>query len=558
MNHLFHLGALLMTASAIAGCGQPDSATADLVLLEARIFTADEDRPWVQALAVKDGLILKVGTEDEISPLIGDRTEVIRLPGSLAVPGFNDAHVHMVEGGESIIGIQLRDAPDERDFRDRIAAYVQELPRGTWVLYGNWDHEAYPSKRHPTKELIDPVTPDHPVFVTRLDGHISLANTLALELAGITRGTPDPEGGTIVRDPATGEASGILIDAAQTRVTRVIPESDDSAIRRALEAAIAHAAELGVTSVQDNTDSQIFRVYGQIRSEGKLTVRVSAWHPIARQAELVELGIQGPSGDIWLRRGTVKIFADGSMGAGSALFFEPYTDDPSTSGLAMASEEELHRLIREADALGFDIACHAIGDRANAVILDAFAEAFRVNSDRQNQRRHRIEHAQVVRDEDVRRFRELDIIASIQPSHAIDDMRWAEKRIGRERCRNSYRVGSFINSGIHTAFGTDWFVEPLDPRLGLYAAVTREFPEGGPEGGWFPEERITLEQAITAYTMGSAFAEGMEDIKGKLAEGYLADISVFEKDLFVLEPQEWLTTPVILTVVGGNIVYNKQ
>ena len=544
-----------MAATALTGCGRSGPGTADLVLLEARIFTADETNPWAEAIAVRDGLIARVGTEEEITSLIGEGTEVVRRPGGLAVPGFNDAHVHMLDGGESLASVQLRDAQDENEFRDRIAAYVQDLSAGTWVRKGNWDHEAWPSQRHPTKELIDAVSPHHPVFVTRLDGHISLVNSLALELAGITRETPDPEGGTIVRDPGSGEATGILIDAARELVQRVIPDAEDAEIRRAMEAALAHAAELGVTSIQDNTDPQIYRVYEQLRAEGMLTARINAWYPISYQDELVEAGIRGPSGDMWLRRGTVKIFADGSMGAGSAWFFEPYADDPTTSGLAMMSEKELHRLIRQADGLGLNIACHAIGDRAGAVVLDAFAEAIGANSRRKNPRRHRIEHAQVLRDEDLRRFLELGIIASIQPSHAIDDMRWAERRIGRARCRNAYRVGSFIRAGVHTAFGTDWFVEPLDPRLGLYAAVTREFPEGGPEGGWFPEERVSLEQAITAYTLGSAFAEGMEDVKGKLADGYLADFTVFERDLFSLEPRQWLTTPVTLTVVGGRIVH---
>lgn len=558
VRHLFLLGALTMMASSMAGCSNSDSTQADLVLLESKIFTADDDRPWAEALAVRDGLILKIGSESEISQLIGNQTEVIRRPGSLTVPGFNDAHVHMLDGGASIIGIQLRDCRDEEDFRDRIAACIEDLPAGTWVQNGNWDHEVWPSKRHPSKGLIDPVTTEHPVMVTRLDGHISLANSLALELAGITHETPDPVGGDIVRNPETGEATGILIDAAQSLVFGVIPEAGDEEIRHTLEAAIAHAAEYGVTSVQDNTDSRLYGLYEQIRSEGQLTVRVNAWHPIGRQQELIDLGIDGPTGDMWLRRGTVKMFADGSMGAGSAWFFEPYTDDPSTSGLAMASEEVLFRQIREADAAGFNIACHAIGDRANSVVLNAFAEALRLNTDRHNPRRHRIEHAQVVREEDVLRFRDLNIIASIQPSHAIDDMRWAEKRIGRRRCDDAYRVGSFIDAGIHTAFGTDWFVEPLDPRLGLFAAVTREFPSGGPEGGWFPEDRVTLEEAIKAYTTESAYAESMEHIKGKLIENYLADFTIFEQNLFELEPAQWLDTPVVITVVGGKIVYRIE
>ncbi len=544
-----------MTLIHSAGCS--DSVSADLVLIPERIFTASNSEPWVDALAVRDGIIICAGTEEEISDLIDDHTEVIRLPGMLAVPGFNDAHVHMFEGGEGLSSVQLRDARDENEFRDRIAAYCDELPDGAWALYGNWDHESWPSRAHPGRQLIDPVTPSHPVFITRLDGHMSLANSLALELAGVTDETPDPEGGEIERDRVTGEATGILIDAAQDMIHAVIPEADETRIRRALEAALTYARKQGVTSLQDNTDPRIWKVYQELLRDGVLSARVNAWYPISYRNTLASEGITGPTGDDWIRRGTMKIFVDGAMGSGSAWFHDPYSDDPTTSGLAMESIEELHRVIVEADAIGFNIACHAIGDRANTVALDAFEEALTVNTGRDTPRRHRIEHAQIVREEDMERFRSLGITASIQPSHIIDDMRWAEKRIGRDRCAIGYRIGSFLHSGIAVAFGTDWFVEPLDPRLGLYAAVTREFTGGGPEGGWFPGERITLEEAITAYTLGSACAEGMEDRKGMLVEGYFADITIFEEDLFRLEPRQWLETSVALTIVGGRIVYSR-
>ncbi len=553
MHRLSLRGAIYMTAAILGGC--TGSRDADLVLIPGRIFTADEARPFAEALAVREGRIVAVGSEAEVARWIGELTEVRRLPGTLAVPGFNDAHVHMLDGGLSLTAVQLRDARDRFEFRDRIAAFAAGLPEGEWIRHGNWDHESWPDRTRPTRELIDPVTPRHPVLVTRLDGHVSLANSLALELAGVTAGTPDPEGGEIERDERTGELTGILVDAAQDLVYAVVPALGDETVRRALLAASEHASSLGVTSVQDNADPQIWRAYEQLRAESRLTVRVNAWYPIARREELAAGGVRGPSGDEWLRRGTVKIFADGSMGAGSAWFYEPYTDDPSTCGLAMMEPDELTALITAADALELTVACHAIGDRANAVVLDAFAAARRSNPERRLERRHRIEHAQVLRDADLERFRSLGIIASIQPSHAIDDMRWAETRIGRERCRLAYRVGSFLRTGVRVAFGTDWFVEPLDPRLGLYAAVTREFPGGGPDGGWFGEERITLAEAITAYTAGGAWAENMETEKGRLAPGCLADIAFFAEDLFTLEPQAWLTTPVVLTIVDGRIVY---
>jgi predicted amidohydrolase YtcJ len=551
------IGLVLMTATLLQGCGAPKEL-ADLVIIGPKVFTADAAAPWAEAIAVRGERIVRVGSEEDVSELIGPQTSVGRQSGGLIVPGFNDAHVHMVEGGESLIGIRLRDAATAEEFRDTIRDHVRELPEGTWVLQGNWDHEAWPTKQHPTRHLIDPVTTHHPVFVTRLDGHISLANSLALELAGITSTTPDPLGGTIVRDPGSGEPTGILIDAARELIHAVIPEPTDEEIRKRLEAALWHAASLGITSVQDNTNAQIYRVYGQLREEVRLLVRVNAWYPIELREQLAREGVTGPSGDLLLRRGTVKMFADGSMGAGSALFYDVYTDDHETSGLAMWTVEELNRQIQEADAMGFNIACHAIGDRANTEVLDAFERAFGVNTSRKSPRRHRLEHAQVVRKEDMPRFAELGIIASIQPSHAIDDMRWAEKRIGLERSADSYQVGGFLAAGAHVAFGTDWFVEPLDPRLTLYAAVTREFPQGGPEGGWFPGQKISLREAITAYTLGSAYVEGMEAEKGKLAPGYLADFTMFERDLFELDPRDWLETPVVLTVMGGNITFGVK
>ncbi len=553
MYRLCLRGAICLLTAVLTACGT--GRPADLILVAGRIFTADPDRPFVQALAVRGNRIASLGDSTAILRRAGAGTDIRRYPDALAVPGFNDAHVHFLDGGLGLAGVQLRSAHDRYDFRDRIVSFAAGLEAGEWILRGNWDHEAWPDHAHPTRQLIDPVTPDHPVFVTRLDGHISLANSLALELAGVTADTPDPEGGEIVRDPVTGEPTGILIDTAQDLVYDVIPANSDDTVRRGLLAASRHASQVGVTSIQDNADRQIWRVYEQLRAEGLLTVRVNAWYPIALRDTLAAEGIAGPSGDEWLQRGTVKIFSDGSMGAGSAWFFEPYTDEPSTSGLAIIAPAELTRLITAADALGLQVATHAIGDRANAVTLDAYAAARAANPDRRTERRHRIEHAQVLRDSDLERFQELGIIASIQPSHAIDDMRWAEARIGTERCRIAYRVGSFFEAGIPVAFGTDWFVEPLDPRLGLYAAVTREFPAGGPEGGWFGEERITLAEAITAYTAGSAWAESMEHIKGRLQRGYLADIAVFAGDLFASQPRDWLKTPVILTIVDGKVVY---
>jgi len=422
------------------------------------------------------------------------------------------------------------------------------------VTGGNWDHENWPSKKHPHKSMIDAMTPDHPVLVQRLDGHMALANSLALKLAGITRDTPNPEGGEIVKDRKTGEPTGILRDTATALVDAVIPPLSREKREQAIRAAMRHAQELGVTSVQDNSSREDLEIYQDLLKKAELGVRVNAWRGADGWADFSRLGIQAACGDPFLRLGTVKLFVDGSMGAGTALFFEPYADDPSTSGLPIHSQSNLNDLVKNADRAGLQIAAHAIGDKANAWILEAFTQARKENGVREA--RHRVEHAQVVREQDVIRFHELGVIASIQPSHCIDDMRWAEKRIG-PRVADAYRFASFLDRGVRLAFGTDWDVEPLDPRLGLYAAVSRELPSGGPAGGWHPAEKLSLAQAIEIYTLGSAYAEFQEKVKGSVTPGKFADLVVMESDLFEISQKEILKTPVAMTVLAGKIVFKK-
>jgi hypothetical protein len=544
-------GVALMAATA-SGPGAASGA-ADLLLRGGRVFVG-KGLPGATALAVRGERVLAVGDDATLAPHRGPRTRVVELAGRLVVPGFNDAHVHFLDGGFGLLSVDLRDAADEAEFARRVAAHARGLPAGTWILNGNWDHEAWPSRALPSRGLIDAVTPEHPVFVNRLDGHMALANSLALRLAGVDRATPDPEGGTIVRD-ASGEPTGILKDNAQELMARAIPEPSRAMNLRAARAALAEAARLGVTTIQDNSAADALPTYQELRARGELTARISAWRPIAHLPQLRETGIRSGLGDDWIRVGALKILADGSMGAGTAAFFEPYADDPATRGLLLYPPQELRRLIREADAAGFQLAVHAIGDRANSLVLDAFEEAVRANGPRD--RRFRIEHAQVVRKADLARYRALGVIASIQPSHCIDDMRWAEKRIGLARCRDAYNFASFTRAGIAVALGTDWYVEPLDPRIGLYAAVAREYPAGGPPGGWFPEERLGLEDALDLYTRGSAYAERAEGDKGTLEPGKLADFVVFARDLLALPAREILTTPVEMTVVGGRVVFER-
>ncbi len=527
---------------------------ADMVLINGKIFTVDAAQPWAQAVAIRDGKFVAVGKDEAIKKLIGKETEVIDLQGKLALPGFNDAHLHFTNGGLYLLGIDLRPARDEKEFARILKEYMYKVPKGEWVSGGNWDHENWPSKKHPQKELIDAFTAEHPVLVSRLDGHMALANSLALKLAGIDRGTPDPQGGEIVKDKKTGEPTGILRDKAMALVDKVIPPLSRDKRERAIRAAMRHAQELGVTSIQDNSSAEDLEIYQELLRKGELGVRVNAWRGADGWADFQRIGITAPYGDPFLRLGTVKIFTDGSMGAGTALFFEPYSDDPSTTGLAIHTQAELEALVKNADAAGLQIAAHAIGDRANACILDAFAKSRAENGARDA--RHRIEHSQVVRAEDVARFRELGVIASIQPSHCIDDMRWAEKRIGA-RVGDAYRFASFLDEGVRLAFGTDWDVEPLDPRLGLYAAVTRELPGGGPAGGWHPAEKLSVEKAIEMYTLGSAYAEFQEKVKGSIQVGKLADLVVMEKDLITIRKKEILSVPVAMTILDGKIVFRK-
>ncbi len=526
---------------------------ADFVFRGGQVFVA-QGRPRVSALAVVGERVLAAGSDADLAPLVGPRTRVIDLKGRLLLPGFNDAHVHFLDGGFGLLSLDLRGARDQADLARRLGQHASALPMGTWIQNGNWDHEAWPDKALPTRQTIDAETPDHPVFVSRLDGHMALANSLALRLAGIDRATPEVAGGTIVRD-AKGEPTGILKDNAMDLVTRVIPEATREMNLRAARAALQEAARVGVTTLQDNSATDALPVYQELRRRGELTARLYVWRYASALSPMIEAGLSTGLGDAWIRLGALKILSDGSMGAGTAAFFEPYADDASTRGLLLYPQDELERMVLRADQAGFQLAVHAIGDRANSLVLDAFERAVRANGSRD--RRFRIEHAQVVRKSDLGRYRSLGVIASIQPSHCIDDMRWAEKRIGKERVRDAYNFASFTRAGIPVAFGTDWFVEPLDPRIGLYAAVARELPGGGPAGGFLPEEKLSLEEAIDLYTRGSAYAEFAEAEKGTLEPGKLADLVIFARDLFAIPPREILSTPVDLTMVGGRVVFER-
>jgi predicted amidohydrolase YtcJ len=528
--------------------------TADLVIVNAVIHTVDAERPRAQAVAIAGEHIIAVGSDEDVRLLAGPTTRVIDAGGRLVVPGFNDAHVHFIAGAEELVGVDLRPSRDEGDMARRLGEYAATLPAGEWITGGYWDHEAWPGRALPSRDAIDAVTREHPVLVRRLDGHLALANSVALAHARLDDRAAEPPGGGIVRD-ARGRLTGVLKDTAIDLVSRVMPPATRPTIVARARAALEHATSLGVTSIQDMTASRgEFEAYQALCDAGELTVRISSIQNY-EAGGLPSIGATG-DGDDWLRIGGRKFFSDGSMGASTAAFFDPYTDDPGNSGLLIHDPATLEALVFAADAEGFQPVVHAIGDRANTLVLDIFERllAARVRRDR----RPRLEHAQVVRLEDRARFAALGVIASLQPSHAIDDMRWAEGRIGSERCARAYNVRSFVDAGARVAFGTDWFVEPLNPMLGLYAAVTRQSPDGTPADGWFPEERVSLVQAVETYTAGSAYAEFMDARKGRLKPGYLADVVVLSRNIFTGAPREILETRPVLTIVGGRIVFGDS
>src|SRR5688572_16599302 len=546
------VSAVFLVAAVTIPAGHAQPCVPDLVIINAKVHTVDAAQPSAEAVAVCAENISAVGTTAAVRAIAGPQTRVIDAAGRLVVPGFNDAHVHLIDGANQIVGVDLRPAKSEQDLARMLAAHAATLPKGRWIVGGYWDHEAWPSQALPTREAIDAATPDHPVFVQRLDGHMGLANSLALKLAGVTRDAKEPDGGTIVRD-GRRELTGVFKDNAMSLVSGAIPaDTLDDTIEKA-RAALTHAASLGVTSLQDMTASATeLRAYRELQRRGELPVRIYSIQNFSSPVP----GAPGRQGDEWIRTGGRKLFADGSMGSGTAAFYEPYADDKSTSGLLLQPPEALRQAVFEADAAGLQPVVHAIGDRANAIVLDIFEALARERGPRD--RRPRIEHAQVVRDADKARFKGLGVIASIQPSHCIDDMRWAERRIGKARTPISYDFKSFQDAGARIAFGTDWYVEPLDPMLGLYAAVTRQFPDGTPAGGWFPEERITMEQAVEFYTLGSAYAEFAENRKGSITPGKLADLVILSKDIFKVPAREILDTRPVLTMVGGRVVHEAR
>jgi predicted amidohydrolase YtcJ len=552
------LAGLLSSSAAV-------SKPADLVIY-GRVWTGDSARPWAQAVAIAGSTISAVGDSAGMASLVGPTTRVLSNGRAMVVPGFMDGHVHLLSGGFQLARIQLKDVNTPREFILRLKQHAATLKPGEWITGGDWDHERWPGAPLPERSWIDSVTPNNPVFVNRIDGHMSLANSAALRLAHVTRTTPEVPGGTIVRDPGTGEPTGALKDNARDLVERVrpipSPAQSDSALARAMRWAAAH----GVTSVATMADdpgtlaigpswrelAALKRAHGRGGMLTRVTIYVSleAWRGMADS-----LATDG-SGDDWLRAAGVKGFVDGSLGSRTALFYQDYNDAPGTTGLFVTPEDSLRAWIGGADSAGLQVAVHAIGERANGVLLSIYDSVAEAHGPRD--RRFRIEHAQHLRRQDIGRLAHSGVIASMQPYHAIDDGRWAEKRVGAQRIKTMYAFRSLLDQGAHLGFGSDWTVAPLDPLLGIYAAVTRRTLDAKNPNGWVPQEKITVEEALRVYTVGNAYGVFAEQRRGKLAPGYLADVVLLDQDLTAVAPDALERVRVRRTIVGGKVVYSMQ
>jgi len=528
--------------------------------LHGRIYTNDPEHPWAAAMAIRDEKILCIGTLAHILLDCGGaqaEAETIQLNERFVMPGFNDAHTHLGGAGRNKLNLSLNGVDSIAELQKLVKDAAAKKKPGEWILGSGWDQTRWADKKFPTRLQLDEAAPNNPVFLVHVSGHVAVANSEALKHAEITPDTKNPMGGEIEQFE-DGEPSGMLKEnAAMQMVEQRIPDPSDEDRRKGIELVLEELARNGVTSAQDNSDWDDFLVYKQLKEEKKLTARITEWLPFMLPTDdLQNRRAQAGTTDPWLRTGAVKMVTDGALGSRTAALLAPYSDDPSTTGLMTIETEKLKLMAIERDRLGFQLAFHAIGDKANEICLDVFESVQRMNPARD--RRDRIEHAQVVAPDDMARFGKLNVIASMQPSHETNDMRWAEQRVGPERAKGAYAWNSLQKAGAKLAFGTDYDVEPINPFRGIYACVTRELPDGGPAGGWEPEEKLPLDQCLRAYTYGSAYAEFAEGKKGELKVGQYADFVVLSTDLTKATPKEVLKTEVLRTVVGGRVVYQKN
>jgi predicted amidohydrolase YtcJ len=564
--------ALAILAAVVTEVSGEAPTTVDLLIVHARIWTGDAKNPEADLVAVANGRVVYIGKQADF--LLGDNTiesakkaipckQALDLHGKRVVPGFYDSHVHLLGGGSRLSEVRLKDAKDEEDFGKRLQEFDKKLPRDQWMLGGNWDHDRALKGELPTAALIDMYVKDRPVFLRRYDGHMAIANSRALKLAGIDANTKEVSGGVIYRKEGGTEPTGLLRDTAMSLVERVIPPPTDTQIATAVRDALAEIRANGVTSIQDmdgsdsETRRKLFRLYQHMARDGTLTCRINLRWPILAWRELDVTGIGANFGNDFVRIGGVKGFIDGSLGSTTAKFFEPYLNEPNSTGIYVTPRLAMRLMVGNADKAGLNVAVHAIGDQGNATMLDIYAEAIKANGARD--RRFRIEHAQHLRPVDIPRFKEFGVIASMQPYHIIDDGRWAEGRIGPERCATSYANRSLLDAGATLAFGSDWPVAPLNVLEGIDAAVNRRTLDGKHLEGWFPQQKITVEEALRAYTWGSAYAGFQEKERGTLAPGYFGDCVVLSRD--ILDPKERdhiAETEVLMTIVGGKLVYEKK
>lgn len=542
------------------------SSTADLILRNGHIYTSNPKQPWAEALAIRGNRIVAVGSQSDIMRLQSSRSQVVDLGGRMAMPGIIDSHIHFLSGGQSLDQIYLDDADTAAEIQRRVKEYATARPERSWLLGRGWVYNVFRPSGLPTKDILDRVVSDRPVVLENYDGHSIWVNSKALELAGITRETPDPrEGeivvGTVVRDPATGEATGVLKEKAVELVNRVLPKPSREQNLAALRAGMRQANQHGITSVLNATgDEDEMELYAELHRRGQLTVRTTTalglepklTPAILARYEEARRRFRGP----WVRAGVIKAFADGVIESHTAAMLEPYADDPSTSGSTNYTREQFDGLVRELDRRGFQVITHAIGDRAIRMVLDAYEKSAVANGPRD--RRFRIEHIESVSPADIPRFGKLGVIASMQPYHAYPEPNlegiWA-RNVGMRRLPYSFAWHDISAGGARLAFGSDWPVVSLDPFIGMQNAVTRQRSDGNPPGGWIGRQRVTLEQALAAYTRDAAYAQFEEKIKGSLEPGKLADVILLSQDLFQIDPLAIGTTTVLLTIVDGKIVW---